>query len=98
MYCRMGTWLLCVLKCRGLVPEACTEHHHYTMVLFGVLGHLEPHAPSVYNPPPPPPPLASSSTPLVDFAALLGCGPMGMGLGMRLWVLIGMGLGMQVWV
>ena len=42
--------MLRLMVCRGLVPEASTEHHHYAMVPFGVSGHLESHAPAVHLP------------------------------------------------
>ena len=98
--------MLRLMVCRGLVPEASTEHHHYTMVPFGVSGHLESHAPAVHLPPPPPPPLvaSSSATPLHTAEGWLVVERVwvGMGIGMdgdagigNGWGL-GMGLGMRV--
>ena len=67
------------MTCRGLVLEASTKRHYYTntLLLFGVLGHLESHAPSVHDPPPPPrAPHHSGTTHLFVYytAGLFGCG------------------------
>ena len=94
--------MLRLMVCRGLVPEASTEHHHYTMVPFGVLGHLESHAPAVHLPPPLV--ASSSATPLHTAEGRLDVERVwvGMGIGMdgdagigNGWGL-GMGLGMRV--
>ena len=66
--------MLRLMVCRGLVPEASTEHHHYAMVPFGVSGHLESHAPAVHLPPPPPPGRIIISQSIAYRRGLVGCG------------------------
>ena len=78
--------MLRLMVCRGLVPEASTEHHHYAMVPFGVSGHLESYAPAVHLAPPPP--RSHHHQPLHCIPPSVGWLVVG-----RVWV--GMGIGMD---
>ena len=67
--------MLRLMVCRGLVPEASTEHHRYTIVWCRLgCGGISSPMPQRTRSPPPALNHESSPTYVVDFAGLLGCG------------------------